>query len=140
MPRSSKVAVCPPEDADDASATREAMTGGGTSSLTLDQLGEPFREQLGDEQFEEYKRVFQDMDTDGSGAISRAELRTALRAACDADADAAASGRPPRRVTDAELEAMVSRADADGNGEVDFDEFLLMMQHQEAREGNPTHL
>ena len=37
----------------------------------LDAMGEPFREELGDERFLEYKRIFRKIDADGSGAIDK---------------------------------------------------------------------
>jgi calmodulin len=68
------------------------------------------------EQVEEYKRAFARFDTDGSGKISSSELRVALKEV------------GVEHMSAARLEALISEVDIDGEGEVDFDEFLLLMR------------
>ncbi len=67
------------------------------------------------EELEEYGQVFALFDTDGSGAIGVEELGEAMRS----------MGMAP---TQRELEQLINDVDADGNGEVDFDEFCDCMK------------
>ena len=57
------------------------------------------------------RRMFSLMDRDGSGKISKDELRELLNT----------QGHHP---SDAELETMMGEIDADHSGEIDFDEFV----------------
>lgn len=69
---------------------------------------------LTEEQIAEFKEAFSQFDKDGKGAISDKELVTVLRAL----------GNNP---TEEELETMIREVDEDGNGTIDFGEFLEMM-------------
>ena len=69
---------------------------------------------LTEEQIAEYKEAFSQFDKDGKGAISDKELVTVLRAL----------GNNP---TEDELVTMIREVDEDGNGTIDFGEFLEMM-------------
>jgi thiol-disulfide isomerase/thioredoxin len=60
---------------------------------------------------EALREVFSKYDADGSGAISRDELRAAAR-----DFNLAS--------TDDELDALIAKVDTDGDGEISFDEFV----------------
>ena len=71
-------------------------------------------DQLTEEQTEEFKEAFALFDKDGDGTISTKELGTVMNSL----------GQKP---TIAELEAMIKEVDIDGNGEIDFGEFLTMM-------------
>mmetsp|Transcript_44859 Transcript_44859/g.71619 ORF Transcript_44859/g.71619 Transcript_44859/m.71619 type:complete len:205 (+) Transcript_44859:71-685(+) len=71
-------------------------------------------ENLTEEQIEEFKEAFRLFDKDGSGTISNDELGTVMRSL----------GQNP---SDQELTDLVEEVDIDGNGEIDFQEFLLMM-------------
>ena len=74
--------------------------------------------EFSEEQVAEYKQAFKRFDADGSGSISTKEVSTAL-----ADLDLL-KGR-----SEEEVRRMVAAVDVDGSGEVDFAEFLEMMQH-----------
>lgn len=70
--------------------------------------------QLTEEQIAEFKEAFSLFDKDGDGCITTQELGTVMRSL----------GQNP---TEAELQGMVNEIDRDGNGTVDFPEFLGMM-------------
>eukprot|EP00899_Mesostigma_viride_P014047 jgi/Mesvir1/22643/Mv14078-RA.1 len=74
-------------------------------------------------QVREFKDAFGIFDRDGGGSITTTELGDVMKSL----------GQKP---TQAELEAMVREIDADGNGEIDFPEFLTMMLRK-MNAGNP---
>eukprot|EP00092_Neocalanus_flemingeri_P062616 GFUD01075567.1.p1 GENE.GFUD01075567.1~~GFUD01075567.1.p1 ORF type:complete len:149 (+),score=63.10 GFUD01075567.1:51-497(+) len=65
----------------------------------------------------EFKEAFDEFDKDGSGAISSKELLGVMRA----------MGQNP---TEDELNNLVMEVDLDGNGTIDFPEFLEMMKQK----------
>jgi len=69
---------------------------------------------LTEEQIAEFKEAFSLFDKDGDGNITSKELGTVMRSL----------GQNP---TEAELRDMINEVDADGNGTIDFPEFLTMM-------------
>jgi len=71
-------------------------------------------DQLTEEQIAEFKEAFALFDKDGDGSITTRELGTVMRSL----------GQNP---TEAELQDMINEVDADGNGTIDFAEFLTMM-------------
>ncbi|XP_067682352.1 calmodulin-beta [Haliotis asinina] len=64
--------------------------------------------------YQEFKEAFNLFDKDGDGTITTKELGTVMRSL----------GQNP---TEAELQDMINEVDADGNGIIDFPEFLTMM-------------
>ncbi|KAJ3889359.1 calmodulin-like protein [Lentinula edodes] len=66
------------------------------------------------EQISEFKEAFSLFDKDGDGTITTKELGTVMRSL----------GQNP---TEAELQEMVNEVDVNGDGTIDFPEFLSMM-------------
>jgi calmodulin len=69
------------------------------------------------EQIAEFREAFNIFDKDGDGRITAKELGTVMRSL----------GQNP---SEAELQDMVNQVDLDGNGTIEFDEFLYMMSRQ----------
>ncbi|XP_061173984.1 calmodulin-like [Saccostrea echinata] len=78
-------------------------------------------ENLTEDKIEEYREAFKLFDKDGNGSITTGELITILKNL----------GQNP---TDAEIHEIVTEVDADGNGDIDFPEFLLLMSKREKDE------
>merc|ERR1711998_132572 len=70
--------------------------------------------QLSDEQLDEIREAFSLFDSDASGMIDVRELKAAMRAL-------------GFEVKNEELKKMVTDVDNDGNGTIEFAEFLMMM-------------
>ena len=70
-----------------------------------------------------YKEAFSVFDKDGSGTVSTSELGEMMSAL-------------GQNLSAEELDAMVEEVDADGSGEIDFDEFCACMQ--KAKKGGGT--
>ena len=73
--------------------------------------------QLSEEEIAEFKEAFTIFDKDGDGTITTKELGIIM----------SSLGQNP---TEAELQDMISEVDRDGNGIIDFPEFLTMMGRQ----------
>ena len=69
---------------------------------------------LTEEQIADCKEAFSLFDKDGDGSISCDELRTVMTSL----------GENPTTI---ELEEMIQEVDSDGNGQIEFSEFLTMM-------------
>merc|ERR1712025_801952 len=70
-----------------------------------------------DEQIEEFKQAFYSFDEDGEGTIGRSELGDLLEALGE-------------NLSANEVDEMMAEVDEDGSGQIDFDEFLGMMQRK----------
>ena len=70
-------------------------------------------DQLTEEQIAEVKEAFSLFDRDGDGSITSKELGTVMRSL----------GQNP---SEAELQDMINEVDVDGNGSIDFPEFLSL--------------
>ncbi|CAI5526540.1 unnamed protein product [Closterium sp. Naga37s-1] len=77
-------------------------------------LAASMADQLSEDQIAEFKEAFSLFDKDGDGSITTKELGTVMRSL----------GQNP---TEAELQDMINEVDADGNGTIDFPEFLNLM-------------
>ena len=66
---------------------------------------------LGAEQIEELKKAFAVMDANGDGVVTKEELRTLLKGLGE-------------EVTDEVVDEMIAIADENGDGKVDFEEFV----------------
>ena len=71
-------------------------------------------DQLTDDQIVEFKEAFSLIDKDGDGSITTNELGMVL-------------GLLGQNPTEVELEDLINEVDANGNGTIDFPEFLTMM-------------
>ena len=67
-----------------------------------------------EDQISEFKEAFALFDKDGDGTITMTELRTVMQSL----------GQNP---TDQELLDLIKEVDNDGNAEIDFEEFLVLM-------------
>ncbi|XP_003372739.1 EF hand domain containing protein [Trichinella spiralis] len=72
---------------------------------------------LADEQIAEFQEAFNLFDKDGDGKITSQELGIVMRSL-------------GQRPTESELRDMVNEVDEDGNGTIEFDEFLQMMSRK----------
>ena len=82
---------------------------------------------LSDEERAEFKEIFDLVDEDKSGQISKAELKKLM---------ATLRLHP----TEDELTAMMREVDADGSGDIDFDEFVTVMSRRVQADYTPEQL
>merc|ERR1711869_183959 len=73
--------------------------------------------ELSEQQKVEIKEAFELFDTDGSGSIASNELKVAMKAL----------GFEPKP---GEIEKLIHSVDDDGDGEMDWDDFLRMMEQK----------
>ncbi|XP_033724560.1 uncharacterized protein LOC117314603 [Pecten maximus] len=74
-------------------------------------------DQMTEDHIAEFREAFSLFDKDGDGFVSSKELGTVMRSL----------GQNP---TEAELQDMINEVDTDGNGTIDFPEFLTMMSRK----------
>uniref|UniRef100_A0A3B3QRD2 Calcium binding protein 7 n=1 Tax=Paramormyrops kingsleyae TaxID=1676925 RepID=A0A3B3QRD2_9TELE len=79
---------------------------------------------LPEDELEEIREAFKVFDRDGNGFISKQELGMAMRSL----------GYMPNEV---ELEVIIQRLDMDGDGQVDFDEFVTLLGPKLSSAGMP---
>ncbi|KAH0723503.1 hypothetical protein KY285_006047 [Solanum tuberosum] len=84
-------------------------------------------DQLTNDQISEFKEAFSLLDKDGEGCIMTKELEILMRSL----------GHNP---TEAELQDMINELDADGNGTIDFPEFLYLMARKMKDTGSEAEL
>ncbi|XP_041083465.1 calcium-binding protein 7-like [Polyodon spathula] len=77
-----------------------------------------------EDELEEIRQAFMVFDRDGNGFISKQELGMAMRSL----------GYMPNEV---ELEVIIQRLDMDGDGQVDFDEFVTLLGPKLSSAGMP---
>ncbi|PSC68183.1 calcium-dependent kinase [Micractinium conductrix] len=75
------------------------------------------------EKQENMRAAFAHFDTDGSGTISRDELREALRASFAGSVD-----------SEVEIEKIIAESDKNGDGQIDYNEFVELMTGKAATE------
>lgn len=98
---------------------KEAITRYSTLSLSEFSV---FVRKYRERQSEHFRKIFQEYDVDGSGAVEKAELRDLLNSV----------GITP---LPAVLEQVIEEVDEDGSGCVGFDEFEKVMEIMRVREG-----
>jgi calmodulin len=80
-------------------------------------------EEISDFKLKEYREAFENFDKDHSGTISFKELGSMMKSL----------GQNP---SDQELRDIISEVDLDGNGYIDFNEFVMIM-HKRSKENDP---
>uniref|UniRef100_A0A1I7WPK8 Troponin C n=1 Tax=Heterorhabditis bacteriophora TaxID=37862 RepID=A0A1I7WPK8_HETBA len=70
-------------------------------------------------ELKEYRQLFNMFDTDGSGAIGNEELKQAMLSI-------------GMHANEAEIDNVIKEVDADGNGEIDFEEFCACMKKSQS--------
>merc|ERR1711879_401121 len=71
-------------------------------------------DQLTEEQIAEFKEAFSLFDKDGTGFLSAAELRHVMTTLGE-------------KLTDEEVDEMIRGADIDGDGQINYEEFVKVM-------------
>jgi len=91
----------------------------GSSNIFNRQLSLPemVADQLTEDQIEEFKEAFGLFDKDGDGTITSKELTLVMRGL----------GQNP---TEEEVRSMIAEVDSDGNGSIEFPEFLVLIANK----------
>lgn len=84
-------------------------------------------DKLTEKEIAEFKEAFRLFDKDGSGTISTKELGIVMKSLGESKSDA-------------ELEQIIAEVDVDGNGEIDFDEYLEMMAKRMSYKGSADQI
>ena len=86
-------------------------------------------EQLSEEQIAEFKEAFSLFDKDGDGTITTKELGTVMRSLGQnlTEAELQDMINEVEKLTDEEKDEMIREADIDGDGQLNYVEFVTMM-------------
>ncbi len=79
-----------------------------------DKLNNDLRRRYDASQIEEFQKEFQTMDLDGSGAVDEAELGLILE-------------NLGEKITASRLKGLIKEIDKDGSGEIEYEEFVVML-------------
>ncbi|KAF9910235.1 hypothetical protein EC991_006964 [Linnemannia zychae] len=71
---------------------------------------------------EPYRRAFQSINRDGSGAVSAQELRAAIQSLLG-----------PNVLSEADIDEIITEGDVSGDGRISLEEFLKIMQKSEKK-------
>lgn len=82
---------------------------------------------LTEEELAEFREIFDLVDEDKGGSISRGELKKLMITL-------------RLKPTEEELDAMMREVDADGSGDIDFDEFVTVMSRRVQADYTPEQL
>jgi calmodulin len=82
---------------------------------------------LSEEELAEFKEIFDLVDEDKGGSISKAELKKLMETL-------------RLKPTEEELDAMMKEVDADGSGDIDFNEFVTVMSRRVQADYTPEQL
>ena len=110
VPTPQSPAASEPSEAMQRSAERRAKREEEASTTT----GGEGRAERASQQADELKRAFEIFDKDGNGTISAAELRHVMT-------------NLGEKLTDEEVDEMIREADVDGDGQINYEEFVKMM-------------
>eukprot|EP00540_Astrosyne_radiata_P012102 CAMPEP_0116841188 /NCGR_PEP_ID=MMETSP0418-20121206/10785_1 /TAXON_ID=1158023 /ORGANISM="Astrosyne radiata, Strain 13vi08-1A" /LENGTH=221 /DNA_ID=CAMNT_0004471585 /DNA_START=69 /DNA_END=732 /DNA_ORIENTATION=+ len=93
-----------------------SVDGNGDNEIDFEEFLILMKSRIGERDPEkELRDAFNVFDSDGSGAIDRKELKRLMK-------------KLGQALSDAELDAMMSEVDTNGDGEISFEEFKAMMQ------------